>query len=117
MTNPIDLGKPGRYKMTVWTFFHCPNALCDSANDRIQIKMKEDGATDYDKIIFQLSTGDGRKDRKWTLSEIFFEAATTKIFVCFFCFFKVYSYQSTSCHFSYGLNFQEKVPLQMLHLF
>ena len=93
MNNPIDLVKPGRYKMTVWTFFHCPNASCDTANDMIQIKVKEDGAPDYDKIIFQLSTVDGRKDRKWILSEIFFEAATTKIFVLFWGFFLLISQQ------------------------
>ena len=87
MTNPIDLGKPGRYNMTLWTFFHCANALCDTANDMIQIKMKEDNAPDFDKIIFKLSTEDGRKDRRWILSEIFFEASTTKIFV-FFQFIK-----------------------------
>ena len=85
VTNPIDLGKPGRYKMTLWTFFHCANALCDTANDRIQIRMKEDGAPDFDKIIFQLSTEDGRKDRKWVFNEIIFEASTSKIFVFFLC--------------------------------
>ena len=83
MTNPIDLGKPGIYRMTLWTFLHCANVLCDTANDTIQIRIKEDGAPDYDKIIFQLSTEGNRKDREWILRETIFEASTRIIFVFF----------------------------------
>ena len=81
--NPIDLIKPGKYKMSLWAIFHCANELCGTANDMIQIRIKEDGAPGFDKIIFQLSTEDGRKDRKWVFYEISFEAATSKIFVFF----------------------------------
>ena len=80
LTNPIVLPSPGRYKLTVNTLVHCPYALCDNADDLIQIKMKEDGATDFEKLLLKTGIETGRlRDRKWILEEVFFYAETEKI--------------------------------------
>jgi hypothetical protein len=50
--------------MTVNTFVNCPNVLCDTASDLIQIKMKEDGMMDYEKVLLKIGTESGRfRDR------------------------------------------------------
>ena len=68
--------------MTINTFFHCAiNDLCDTANDTIQIRIK-DGFKD--EVVFQLDKRNGRKDRKWVNDEFFFQTKASKIIVYFF---------------------------------
>jgi hypothetical protein len=64
LINPILLPSPGRYKMTVNTFINCPNPLCETGSDLIQIKMKEDGMIDYEKVLLKIGTETDRfRDR------------------------------------------------------
>ncbi len=85
LTNPILLPSPGRYKLIVHTFYHCPNNLCNNTDDLIEIKMKEDDATDYDKSLLKTGIETGRlRDRKWIREEVFFDAETAKISVIIF---------------------------------
>ena len=82
INNAIALPSPGRYRMTLQTFIHCANILCDTGDDAILIKIKENGASDFDKTIFKVGIENERiRDRRWNMEEFYFETTTDKITV------------------------------------
>ena len=69
VSNIIQLSKPGRCKITLFTYIHCYNPKCEKSNDFITIKIAEDGANyrEIYKIGFERI-----RDRQWIYDEVDF---------------------------------------------
>ena len=79
INNEIILPIAGRCKFSFQTFIHCANSACDPANDRITVKIQEDGDSTF-KDIFTTGFDTGRiRDDKWIKDEIDFTTTTNRI--------------------------------------
>ena len=73
----IDVGKPGTYQITFYTFIYCPKEDCNT-DDSIVLKVKDENS-DF-REVFRTGVLNGRsKDKGWINETAYFTAQTPKI--------------------------------------